>query len=46
MHAISKIQVLQYNDTVYNLSTGNNEGFFASGILVGDMYLQNREEIK
>lgn len=35
--------VISYNDTVYNLSLDNPDGFYANGILVGDMNNQNDE---
>lgn len=44
-HRVELIQPLTCSSTVYNLSLDNDEGFYANGILVGDMNAQNAEDI-
>jgi hypothetical protein len=46
LNQIERIETVDFNDKVYNLSTESNSGFFANGMLTGDMYLQNNEEVK
>lgn len=42
---VESVQSFPCDDMVYNLSLDNDEGFYANGILVGDMNAQNAKEI-
>jgi hypothetical protein len=44
-YRITEIEIVPYNDTVYNLSLDGGNAFFANGILVGDMDTQNDSNI-